>query len=57
MHYGVEANDIGLDSHFSRLMYYEGDVLFIRDPITAEPYENDLKLQDNSRLRMKKIIL
>ena len=42
MHYGVEANDIGLDNHFSRLMCYEGDMLFIRDPITAEPYENDL---------------
>ena len=42
MHYGVNANDIGLDNHFSKLMCYEGDILFIRDPKTTEPYENDL---------------
>ena len=51
MHYGVEANDIGVDNHFSRLMCYEGDILFIRDPITAEPYENDLTPAQVARLK------
>ncbi|MBO6134427.1 MAG: LysM peptidoglycan-binding domain-containing protein, partial [Lachnospiraceae bacterium] len=42
LHYGVELADIAKDNHFSNLMCYEGDILFIRDPSFDEPYEKEL---------------
>ncbi|MBR4314920.1 MAG: LysM peptidoglycan-binding domain-containing protein, partial [Lachnospiraceae bacterium] len=41
-HYQVDVEDIAYDNHFKKLMCYEGDILFIRNPGTSEPYENDL---------------
>lgn len=41
-HYQVDVDDIANDNHFKKLMCYEGDILFIRNPQTAEPYENNI---------------
>ena len=50
-HYGTTIEDIKTDNHFDKSMCYEGDILFIRDPGTEEPFENELSASELIALR------